>query len=124
MRLLLDTQILIWSMLDDPRLSPATRIVMDDADLVLVSAASLWEISIKRAKGRLDVPDDLADRVDLAGFAALPVTAQHGWIAGSLPRIHLDPFDRVLIAQAIVEGLTILTSDRRIHEYGVPVMAA
>lgn len=124
MRLLLDSQILIWAMVDDARLRIHVREAMLTAEVVHVSAASIWEIAIKRQKGRLSVPDDLVDLVDRAGFHALSVTMEHGWLAGSLPRLHEDPFDRVIIAQAIAEGLTIATSDRRMHEYGVPVIAA
>ena len=124
MKLLLDSQVLIWSMTDASRLKPAIRASIDEAEVVHVSAASFWEIAIKRARGRLEVPDDLSAFVGRAGFEALDITSQHGWLAGSLPRLHGDPFDRVLVAQAIVEGLTIVTSDRRIQEYGVPVLAA
>jgi len=124
MRLLLDSQILIWAMVDDPRLRTHVREAMLTAEVVHVSAASIWEIAIKREKGRLTVPDDLIDRVDRAGFESLSVTIEHGWLAGSLPRLHDDPFDRVIVAQAIAEGLTIATSDRRMSDYGVPVIAA
>jgi PIN domain nuclease of toxin-antitoxin system len=123
-RLLLDSQVFIWSMTDPSLIVPAIRRAIDDAAIVHVSAASFWEISIKRARGRLEVPDDLFAFVDRAGYEALDITSQHGWLAGSLPRLHGDPFDRVLVAQAIVEGLTIVTSDRRIQEYGVPVLFA
>lgn len=124
MRVLLDTQVLIWSLLDDPRLSTEIRRAIAAAELVNSSAASIWEIAIKRAQGRLSVPDDLLDRARRAGFEPLPISAEHGWLAGSLPRLHADPFDRVIVAQAITEGLTIATTDRRIIEYGVPVLAA
>lgn len=124
MRLLLDSQVLIWAMVDDIRLRAHVREAMLAADVVHVSAASVWEIAIKRAKGRLSVPDDLMERVAQAGFEALSVTLEHGWLAGSLPRLHDDPFDRVIVAQAIAEGLTIATSDRRMRDYGVPVLAA
>lgn len=124
MRLLLDSQILVWAMSDASRLKPAIRVSIDEADVSYVSAATFWEIAIKRARGRLDVPDDLFAFVGRAGFEVLDITSHHGWMAGSLPRLHGDPFDRVLVAQAIVEGLTLVTSDRRIQEYGVPVLAA
>jgi PIN domain nuclease of toxin-antitoxin system len=124
MRLLIDSQILIWAMVDDARLRSHLREAMQAAEVVHVSAASIWEIAIKRRKGRLSVPDDLVERVDRAGFRALSVTIEHGWLAGSLPRLHDDPFDRVIVAQAIAEGLTIATSDRRIQAYGVPTIAA
>ena len=124
MRLLLDSHVLVWTLADDARLKPSVRAVIRDADDVYVSAASIWEIAIKRAQGRLTVPDDLIDRLQLAGYEVLLVTASHGWLAGSLPMHHADPFDRMIVAQAISEGLTIATGDRRIREYGVPVLAA
>lgn len=124
MRLLLDSQVLVWTMVDDARLRPPVRAAIRSADDVFVSAASIWEIAIKRARGRLIVPDDLIDRVRRAGYEVLPVTDDHGWLAGGLPMHHADPFDRMIVAQAISEGLTVATSDRRIREYGVPVLAA
>jgi len=111
-------------MSDASLLKPAIRASIDEADVSYVSAATFWEIAIKRARGRLDVPDDLIAFVGRAGFEVLDITNHHGWMAGSLPRLHGDPFDRVLVAQAIVEGLTLVTSDRRIQEYGIPVLAA
>lgn len=124
MRLLLDSQVFVWTMADDARLGPRVRAAIRSADDVFVSAASIWEIAIKRARGRLTVPDDLIDRARGAGYETLPVTSDHGWLAGSLPLHHGDPFDRMIVAQAIAEGLTVATSDRRIREYGVPVLAA
>lgn len=124
MRLLLDSQILVWAMVDDDRLREHLREAIRTADVVHVSAASVWEIAIKREQGRLSVPDDLIDRINRAGFQTLSVTSDHGWLAAGLPRLHKDPFDRMLVAQAISEGLTIATSDRRLRDYGVPVIAA
>ncbi len=124
MRLLIDSQVLIWILVDHPRLKPPIRELVTSADVVRVSAASIWEISIKRAQGRLSVPDDLLDRVRTSAIEPLAVTMEHGWLAGGLPMFHADPFDRLIVAQAISEGLTIVTSDRRIREYGVPVIAA
>lgn len=124
MRLLLDTQILVWIMVDDARLRQATRATLQAADAIHVSTASIWEISIKRSQGRLTVPSDLLDRVRASTIEPLGVTIEHGWLAGGLPMIHADPFDRMIIAQAIAEGMTIVTSDRRMRDYGVPVIAA
>ena len=124
MRLLIDTQVLIWILIDHPRLKSPIRDLVTSSDRVHVSTASIWEISIKRAQGRLSVPDDLVDRVRTSAIEAIPVTMEHGWLAGGLPMLHADPFDRLIVAQAIAEGLTIVTSDRRIREYGVPTIAA
>ncbi len=124
MRLLLDSQVVIWAMVDAGLLRPLVRESIAAADIVHVSAASLWEIAIKRAKGRLDVPDDLIELIGRAGFVPLAITERHGWAAGSLPSLHSDPFDRMLVAQAMAEGLTIVTSDRRMRDYGVPILAA
>jgi PIN domain nuclease of toxin-antitoxin system len=121
---LIDSQVLIWILVDHPRLKPPIRELVTSADVVRVSAASIWEISIKRAQSRLSVPDDFLDRVRTSAIEPLAVTMEHGWLAGGLPMFHADPFDRLIVAQAISEGLTIVTSDRRIREYGVPVIAA
>lgn len=88
----------------------------------MISSASIWEVEIKRAKGRLTAPDGLRDEVDAAGFQELPITGAHAETAGRLPLLHHDPFDRMLIAQAGVEGLTLMTSDRSILEYEVAVL--
>ncbi len=124
MKVLLDTQIMVWITVDDARLRPATRAALESADAIYLSTASIWEISIKRAQGRLTVPDDLLDRVRASAIEPLPVTMEHGWLAGGLPMLHTDPFDRMIIAQAIAEGMTLVTSDRRMREYGVPIIAA
>jgi PIN domain nuclease of toxin-antitoxin system len=89
-----------------------------------VSAASAWEISIKKALGKLATPDDLEQQVQQGGFVALPISPAHGVAAGRLPRHHEDPFDRMLIAQAIAEGLTIVTRDKRFGDYGVALLTA
>lgn len=90
--------------------------------MVVVSAASIWELEIKRSLGRLEVNGDLADFVDQAGFTELDVSFEHARAAGRLPYLHGDPFDRMLIAQAQVEGLTILTDDEEIRRYRVDVL--
>lgn len=88
-----------------------------------MSAVSPWEIEIKRAKGRLRAPTDLLGAVGRAGFTALPVVLEHGVAAGQLPLHHHDPFDRMLVAQAQLEGLTIVTDDEQIARYQVAVLA-
>jgi PIN domain nuclease of toxin-antitoxin system len=96
----------------------------DGANLVSVSAASLWELAIKQSLGKLRAPDDLFATVDRTGFAMLDVTARHAIAVAHLPFHHRDPFDRLLVAQAQLEGLTIVTRDRRLPKYDVPVLAA
>jgi PIN domain nuclease of toxin-antitoxin system len=122
---LIDTHVLLWWLADDPRLGSAPRELMaDPASVVLVSAVSVWEIAIKRAVGKLRSPDGLPERIDDAGFERLPVGFDHAERVGTLPLHHGDPFDRLLIAQALVEGATIVTSDCRIQAYDVPRLAA
>ena len=124
-RLLLDTHVLIWALGNDPKLGPATREALTDPNNdAYVSAATVWEIAIKRALGKLNAPEDLSRRIERDGFSGLPVTLFHGEQAGALPPIHRDPFDRMLIAQAQAEGLTIVTMDGTIPRYGVPSMPA
>lgn len=124
MRLLLDTHALLW-WLADQGLSPQARdAIADPANLVLVSAVSALEISTKKALGKLVAPDDLEQQVRTGGFSALPISIAHGSAAGQLPRHHDDPFDRMLIAQAIAEGLAIVTRDVRFDDYGVALLPA
>jgi PIN domain nuclease of toxin-antitoxin system len=121
--LLLDTHALLWALADEDRLSPDARAELSaGATPAFVSAASIWEIEIKRALGKLEAPADLLDAVAAARFAALDVTFAHASIAGSLPRSHGDPFDRMLVAQARCEGLTVVTRDPHIAAYDVPVL--
>ncbi|MQA75318.1 MAG: PIN domain-containing protein [Solirubrobacterales bacterium] len=122
MRLLLDTHTLLW--VAEGRLGAGTRAaVAERAEAVFVSAASVWEIEVKRALGRLEAPASVADLVDRSGFERLAIDFDHALEAGRLPLIHGDPFDRMLIAQARVEGLTLATADQQISRYGVPVLA-
>ncbi len=124
-RLLLDTHVLLWWLADDPRLgSRARRLVADERNAVFVSATSAWEISIKAALGRLEVPPDLDEIVLDEGFDVLPVSFFHGLRAGALPPVHRDPFDRMLIAQAQAEGLELMTTDGLMREYGVKIVDA
>ncbi|MEL6621149.1 MAG: type II toxin-antitoxin system VapC family toxin [Pseudomonadota bacterium] len=118
MRLLLDTHVLLWALVDDPRLSTAHRDALGQGDLYL-SAASVWEVGIKRALGKLDVPDDIFDVAERAGCRPLPITWTHAQAAAALPPHHADPFDRMLIAQAQQEGLTVLTADAKFALYDV-----
>jgi len=119
-RLLLDTHVLLWWLADDEALgSEAREIISDGMNEVYVSAASTWEISIKRALGKLEAPDDMDAIVEKERFLKLPITLYHGQMAGQLPPCHKDPFDRLLIAQAIREQMTLLSSDDMFSKYGV-----
>jgi len=125
MRLLLDTHALLWWLTSDPTLSgAASAAIADEGNAVYVSAATAWEISIKRAIGKLESPGDLEAQVKWHRFDPLPIALRHALAAGGLPHHHEDPFDRMLVAQAMAEGLTIATRDPRIPLYGVPTLAA
>jgi PIN domain nuclease of toxin-antitoxin system len=124
-RLLLDTHAFLWWLVDVDRLSSTARQALDNTNnIVHVSAASIWEASIKVARGRLGVgTDDLPAAISATGFVELPVTAAHGWHAGALPAHHSDPFDRLLVAQAQLEQLVLVTSDTALGAYGVQTLA-
>jgi PIN domain nuclease of toxin-antitoxin system len=122
-RVLLDTRILLWWLADDEHLPARAAVAIVDPETeVVVSAASAWEISIKQAAGRLDAPEDLLDAVVANDFGTLSVTLEHAMAAGRLPAHHADPFDRMLIAQAQIEGITLLTVDRRFSDYEVELL--
>ena len=124
-RLLLGTHTLMWWLADDPRLGLRAReLIGDERNEAYVSAASAWEISIKKALGKLEAPEDLDAIVEEEGSARLPITFFHGERAASLPPVHRDPFDRKLIAQAQAEGLDIVTADERIAGYAVRTVSA
>lgn len=125
MRLLLDTHVLLWWLGNTGDLSvEATHAVGDPENAVFVSAASVWEISIKQAMGKLPAREDLLQEIDRNGFFPLPIGMEHAEEAGRLPRLHGDPFDRMLIAQARLEDLTLVTRDRNIAGYKVKVLEA
>lgn len=118
MRLLLDTQIFLWFLADSRRLRPAGRRRIRDADVVFVSAASIWEASIKAALGKLDVDvDELVTQIPASGFVELAVAARHAAAVATLPRLHGDPFDRLIVAQAMTEPLHLLTADEVLAAY-------
>ncbi|MGW3834311.1 type II toxin-antitoxin system VapC family toxin [Streptomyces microflavus] len=123
MRLLLDTHVILWWLEDSEELSDQVKDLLDTEPTVHLSAVSAWEIAIKQSLGKLDGPDDLAERVRDSQFTSLPITAGHGVRAGRLPALHRDPFDRILVAQAQIEGMTVVTRDKWIPQYDVPVMA-
>ena len=125
MRLLLDTHVVLWSLTEPLKLRGETREALEDAQNdVFVSAVSGWEIAVKRALGKLEAPDDLEAGVRQQGFLPLHLTFLHAERAGALPPHHGDPFDRMLVAQAQVEGLVVVTRDARIPLYGIRTMAA
>ena len=116
---------MLWAVGVPGRLRPAAREQVEDrANEVFVSAVCVWEAAIKRGLGKLEVRGDLLGEIDEAGFIPLAVTFDHGLAAGALPHHHADPFDRMLIAQAQLEGLTIVTRDRRFTAYDVALLPA
>lgn len=121
MGLLLDTHIVLWWLADDATLDPAVKSRLDVEAEVFVSSATVWEVGIKQALGKLAGDQDLAERVRDSGFAILPITADDAIAAAKLPLHHRDPFDRMLIAQAAGERLTVMTRDRQFAAYGVPI---
>jgi PIN domain nuclease of toxin-antitoxin system len=124
MRLLLDSHVLLWWLEESPILSAdAYEAIAESANDVAVSAATVWELEIKRATGKLRAPTQLVRRVEAEEFEPLSITLEHGVNAGKLPPHHGDPFDRMLIAQAQVEGLTIVTRDPSFAPYAVATMA-
>ncbi len=123
MSILLDTHVLLWWLADDERLPVPMRKAVSEPDMeVFVSAASAWEMSIKAALGRLEMPEGLREQLRDEGFSELPVTVEDGIAAGALPRHHDDPFDRMLIAQALRRDLLLLTVDRRFSDYKVRLL--
>jgi len=124
LKLLLDTHVVLWWLANDPTLAPDARSAIADADDVTVSTASVWEISLKASLGKLDAPDDLGDQLIRHQFAILPIHLNHALYYRALAGLHRDPFDRMLVSQAHVEGLTIVTRDANIPTYGVPILPA
>ena len=118
MRLLLDTHVYLWAVADDRKLSKAARKMISEAEKVFVSSASIWEASIKAGLGKLDADvNELVSAIDTSGFTELPVRAAHAALVRNLPDIHRDPFDRLLIAQAMYEPLRLLTADGHLAAY-------
>jgi PIN domain nuclease of toxin-antitoxin system len=121
-RLLVDTHAALWLLGEDERLpSSADALLTDTANEVLLSAAVVWEVSIKRSLGKLDAPDGFAETLMDAGALPLAVSIDHARAVGSLPWHHRDPFDRLLVAQAILEDAAIVSGDDRLHAYDVRV---
>lgn len=124
MSLLLDTDVVLWWLTDDPTLSDDIKDQLDHEPDVYVSPATVWEVAIKQAMGKLQQPADLPERIRDSGFRDLHITSEHAIAAGRLPLIHRDPFDRMLVAQAQCEDLTLVTRDPDIHKYQVSILAA
>jgi len=123
MNVLLDTHILIWALENNPALSEnARKVIINGNNMVFVSAASIWEISIKQAMGKLIVPDNLFEEIESHHFTLLNINFEHAQLAGELPLIHKDPFDRMLIAQTIIEKLSLISNDHFIAQYDVKLL--
>jgi len=123
MSLLLDTHVVLWWLSDDPTLAAELKDRLDHEPDVYVSAATIWEVAIKQSIGKLK-PDDLPERVRDSGFRHVDITAEHGIAAARLPLLHRDPFDRMLIAQAKTEHLTLVTRDAEIAKYDLDILTA
>ena len=128
MRLLLDTHVLLWALMGDRRLAVATRTLLEDrGNEVWFSAVNVWEVAIKSSLGRTDFavdPERLAGYAEKCGFDELPVKAKHAALTVTLPALHSDPFDRILLAQAQAENLTLLTADSAVLAYGPVALRA
>ncbi|VAX25899.1 Death on curing protein, Doc toxin [hydrothermal vent metagenome] len=125
MNLLLDTHVLIWSLENNATLSDIAReAIVDGENVVFVSAVSVWEISVKQTLGKLSVPDNLISEIQLHRFTPLEIGFHHAKLAGELPPIHKDPFDRMLIAQAMLEKLQLVTRDSFMSQYDVKILNA
>ena len=123
--LLLDTHVLLWWLGNDARLGAIARSHLSREDnRLVVSVASVWEIAIKRARGKLRVRADLEPVLDAQGIESLPIELSHAEAAGALPDLHRDPFDRMLVAQAIDEGLVLVTADAKVAAYEVTTLDA
>ena len=124
MRLLLDTHVILWQLSGERSLSSPAQDVIRSAQTLFVSAVSFAEIGVRAAVGKLEVPDDLVDHVVQSGLRVLPLAPEHGLRVARLPMYHRDPFDRLLISQAQIENLTIVTADERILRYEVACLSA
>ena len=124
MNLLLDTHAIVWFLEGSDKLRSQARTAIESAERVYVSSATIWEMAVKVSRGRLEAPPDFPDRLLDLGMLQLTLEWEHARVAGGLPLHHRDPFDRMLVAQAIVERLTIVTRDEEIARYPVPVIAA
>ena len=122
MKLLIDTHVALWWLAGEPVGKEAEQQLADTTNRVLLSAAVVWEIAIKRSLGKLDAPADLVEVLTAAGAVPAPITLEHAATAARLPHHHRDPFDRLLVAQASVEGAVIVSADPELRAYDVPVL--
>jgi PIN domain nuclease of toxin-antitoxin system len=123
MNLLLDTHILLWWLDDNASLPVNAREAIADTDnLIILSAAVIWEIRSKQAIGKLKIAPNFYDVIKEQGFEMLAITSDHAYAVGDLPKHHPDPFDRILIAQALLEGFTLVTHDAIFNKYPIPVL--
>jgi PIN domain nuclease of toxin-antitoxin system len=121
--LFIDTHVLLWWLDDSPELSESGRTAISDpGNLIVLSAVVIWEIRIKQALGKLEIPPNFYQVVQEQGFELLSITADHAYTVGDLPTHHRDPFDRMIIAQAKFEGLTVATHDIVFNKYDIPVL--
>lgn len=118
---LLDSHVLVWWLADQLD-AEVTEAINHPDHVVWVSAVTPWELAIKRAAGRLDSPDDVLEAIDEEGFRSLEITGAHGERAATLPAHHRDPFDRMLVAQAQAEDLTLVSRDRAFEQYEVDLL--
>ena len=123
MKLLLDTNALLWLLNDDRHLAPRARQIIENSQGIAVSEVSLWKISIKVSIGKLQSVPELLDTVRDLGFRRLSLSDEHLRFYETLPLLHRDPFDRMLVAQASIEGMSLLTSDSFLDSYGISVVS-
>jgi PIN domain nuclease of toxin-antitoxin system len=123
MNLLLDTHVLLWWLDDHPALSGAGRDAISNADnLIVLSSAVIWEIRIKQALGKLEIEPNFYRVIKNQGFVSLSISSDHAYAVGGLPMHHRDPFDRMIIAQAMIEGLRVVTHDSIFEKYDISVL--
>jgi PIN domain nuclease of toxin-antitoxin system len=124
LHLLLDTHVFLWWRADDRKLGKAAREAIGSAELVFVSAASAWEAAVKAGLGKLQLPGTFQAEIEDSAFDKLAITVAHADAVSTLPYHHRDPFDRMLVAQAWIEGLTLVTHDKLLSAYDVPILWA
>jgi PIN domain nuclease of toxin-antitoxin system len=122
MSLLPDTHVVLWWLADDPALPDDIKVKLDHDPDIYLSAVTVWEVAIKQAIGKIKGPPDLPDQVRDTGFRDLPITSLHAIASARLPMFHRDPFDRMLVAQARCEGLTLVTRDQDCQKYDVDIL--